>query len=86
MTDPDRVNVHEGAEELVHIQLDLQHGHGLLELRVVATGAIYGFWDVFKHEVEVHFVFLLRLASVRPLLSLSWRLRRGRALTLSPLE
>lgn len=58
VTDADGVDVHEGAEELVHIQLDLEHGHGLLELDIVAAGAVDGLWDVFEHKVEVHFIFL----------------------------
>lgn len=58
VTDADGVDVHEGAEELVHIQLDLEHGHGLLELDIVAASAVDGLGDVFEHKVEVHFVFL----------------------------
>ena len=58
VTDPNRVDVHQRTEELVHVELDLEHRHGLLQLGVVATGAINGFWDVFEHKVEVYFVFL----------------------------
>lgn len=60
----DRMNVHQGAEELVHVQLDLQHGHGLLELCVVATCAVHGFGDVFQYKIEIHFIFLWRWESV----------------------
>ena len=58
MADADGVNVHERTEELVHIQLDLEHGHGLLELGIVPAGTVHGLWDVFEHKVEVHFIFL----------------------------
>ena len=58
VADADGMNVHEGTEELVHIQLDLEHGHRLLELGIVPAGAIHGFWDIIEHEVEVHFIFL----------------------------
>ena len=54
----DGVDVHERAEELVHVELDLQHRHGLLELGVVPAGAVHGLWDIFEHKIEVHFVFL----------------------------
>lgn len=47
MTNSDRVNVHEGAEELVHVKLDLEHGHWLLELCIVAARSVNGFWNVF---------------------------------------
>lgn len=58
MADADGMDVHEGTEELIHIQLDLEHGHGLLELGIVPAGAVHRLWDVFKHKVEVHFIFL----------------------------
>ena len=69
VADADGVNVHEGTEELVHIQLDLEHGHRLLELGIVPAGTVHGLWDVFEHKVEVHFIFLsigLRQMWVRP--------------------
>ena len=69
VADADGVDVHERAEELVHVELDLEHWHGLLELCVVATCAIHGFRHIFEHKVEVHFIFLsigLRQMWVRP--------------------
>lgn len=54
----DGVDVHERAEELVHVELDLEHWHGLLELSIVPAGTIHGLGDVFEHEIEVHFIFL----------------------------
>lgn len=47
MTDPDGVNVGERSEKLVHVQFDLEGGHRLLELDVVAGGAVHCLWDIF---------------------------------------
>ncbi len=58
VADADGVDVHEGTEELVHIQLDLEHRHRLLELGIVPAGTVHCLRDVFEHKVEVHFVFL----------------------------
>lgn len=74
MADTDGVDVCQRPEELVHVQLDLEHWHDLLELCVVAQRAVDGLWDVFKDEVEVDFVFLAELVS------------SSRLPTLSPLE
>ena len=54
----DGVYVGKRAHELVHIELDLEGGHGLLELDVVPAGAVDGLWDVFEYKIEVYFVFL----------------------------
>ena len=43
---------------LVHVQLDLQHRHGLLELRVVSRRAVHGLGHEFEHQVEVDLVLL----------------------------
>lgn len=43
---------------MIHVELDLEHWHWLLEFGVVATSAIYSFGDIFEHKVEVHFIFL----------------------------
>lgn len=45
----DGMDVGKGAEELVHVELDLEHGHGLFEFGVVPAGAVDSFWDVFEH-------------------------------------
>ena len=58
MADADGVDVGEGAEELVGIQFNLEHGHGLFEFGIVPACAINGFGNVFKHEVEVDLIFL----------------------------
>lgn len=47
MTDTNGVDVHERAKKLVHVELDLKHGHGLLELCVVTACSVNGLWDVF---------------------------------------
>ena len=62
MADADRVDVHERAQQLVHVQFDLEHGHGLLELSIVAACAIHGFRNIFENKVEIHFVFLWQAA------------------------
>ncbi len=58
VTNANGVDVGEGAQELVHVEFDLKHGHGLLKLGIVTAGAVDGFWDVFEHEVQIDFVFL----------------------------
>lgn len=54
----DRVDVCERAQELVHIELDLQHRHRLFKLDIMTRCAINSFWDVFKDEVQVDLIFL----------------------------
>ena len=71
---------------LVHVQLDLQHRHGLLELCVVTASTIHGLWNVFEDKVEVHFIFLLRLTSVPKALVRIQAREEGQTLTFSPLE
>jgi hypothetical protein len=58
MADTDRMDVGERTKELVHVQFDLEHGHGLLEFGIMATSAIDSFWNVFEDEIEVNFIFL----------------------------
>lgn len=58
MTDANGMNVGKGSQQLVHVKLDLQHRHGLLELGIVATGAVDGFGNIFENKIEVYFVFL----------------------------
>jgi len=43
------MDVGEGAEELIHIQLDLEHGHWLLKFGIMAACAIYSFGDIFEY-------------------------------------
>ena len=58
MTDADRVDVRERPQKLVHVELDLEHRHWLLELGVVAARAVDGLRHVFEDKIEVNFVFL----------------------------
>jgi hypothetical protein len=53
-----RVDIGKGTEKLVHVQFDLEHGHGLFEFGVMATGAVNGLWYIFQHEIQVNFIFL----------------------------
>lgn len=59
VTDADRVDVCQGSQELVHVQLDLEHWDNLLELGVVPKGAVDGFGDKLEHKVEVDLVLLV---------------------------
>lgn len=52
---------------MVHVQLDLESWHGLLEFDVVPAGSVYGFGYVFQDEVEVDFVLLEAVVSRRRL-------------------
>lgn len=58
MADADGVDIRKGTQELVHVQFDLEHGHGLFEFSVMTTSAVDSFWDVFQDEIKVHFVLL----------------------------
>lgn len=87
VTDADRVDVHERTEELVHVEFDLQHRHGLLKLGVVTASAIHGLGDVFENKVEVHFIFLLRLMLVpKAHVGIQAQTEGGQIRTFSPLE
>lgn len=52
------VDVGERAEELVDVQLDLEDGHGGLELVEMSRGAVDRLRHVLLHQVEVDFIFL----------------------------
>ena len=52
---------------MVHVELDLESWHGLLEFDIVPAGSVYGFWYVFEHEIEVDFIFLEAAVSRRRL-------------------
>ncbi len=55
----ERVDVREGAAELVRVQLHVQQGEGLLALRVVARHPVHGLRHKVHHEVEVRLVGLV---------------------------
>lgn len=42
----------------VHVELDVAHGHSLLQFRILPRRAIDGFWNEFEDEIEVDFVLL----------------------------
>jgi len=60
-----RVDVGEGAEELVDIELDFEYGHDGFHLVEVARRAVDGLGNEFEHEIEVDFIllWLTRLAA-----------------------
>lgn len=54
-----RVDVGEGTEQLVSVQLDFQNGHGRLHLVEEARRAIDCLGDVFLDQVQIDLVLLL---------------------------
>lgn len=58
MADSDGVDIRKGAQELVHVQFDLEHGHGLFEFSIMTTSAVDSFWDIFQDEIKIYFVLL----------------------------
>lgn len=58
MADAEGMNVGQRAKELVHVQLDLERRHGLLQFGVMTARTVDGLGDIFEDEVEVQFVFL----------------------------
>lgn len=63
VADANTVDIGKRTEELVHVQFDLEHGHGLFEFRIMATGTVNGFGNIFKNKIEINFVFLPRYIS-----------------------
>lgn len=53
-----RMDVREGAEQLVYVEFDLENGHGALQLVEVTRSAIHSFWNEFEDQIEIDFVFL----------------------------
>jgi hypothetical protein len=62
MADALRVNVGQRSEQLINVEFDFEYGHGLLQLAKVSRGAVDCLWDIFKNEVEVDFISLLRVS------------------------
>ena len=52
----------EVCAHLVHVQLDLERGHHLLQLRVVPRSSVDCLGYEFKYEIEVYLVFLRSIA------------------------
>lgn len=61
-----RVNVGEGSEELIDVELDFQDGHRRFHLVEETRRAIHGFGDEFLDEIEVDLVFLCRVSELFP--------------------
>lgn len=53
------MDVRQRTEELVHVELDLEHGHCLLELGVMTRSSVDSLRYQFKHKIEVYFVLLV---------------------------
>lgn len=64
MTDALRMDIGEGAKELVGVDLNLEDWHGGLHLVEEARGAIYRLRYKLKDEVEVYFLFLRPVSAV----------------------
>jgi hypothetical protein len=58
VADPLRVDVGEGAEKLVDVELDLKDRHDRLHLVEVARSAVDSLGDELEHEVQVDLVLL----------------------------
>jgi len=83
VTDPYRVNVGQGSEELIHVQFDVVHRHRLFEFRVVSRGSVNGFGNVFEYEVEVDFI-LFGLSESESKVSSRVKMKKGENVIFSP--
>lgn len=52
------VNVSQGAEKLVNVQLDLEDGHGRLHLVEESRSSVHRLRNEFLNQVEVDLIFL----------------------------
>lgn len=53
------MDVGEGPEKLVDVQLDLENWHSGLHLVEKSRGSVDGLGDEFLHQVEIYLIFLL---------------------------
>lgn len=53
-----RVDIGKRAEELIHVELNLEHWHRLLKLCIMTAGAVDSFGNVFEYEIEIDFILL----------------------------
>lgn len=60
MADALGVDVGEGAEKLVDVELNLENWHGSLHLVEVSGSTVDSFWHKLLHEIEVNFILLIR--------------------------
>jgi len=58
MADALRVNISEGAEELVDVELDLEDWHGCLHLVEISRSPVNSLGDIFLYEIQVDFILL----------------------------
>ena len=58
MADALRMNICEGTEELVDVELDFENWHGCLHLVEISRCPVDGLGDKFLYEVEVDFILL----------------------------
>jgi hypothetical protein len=65
VTDSLGVDVRQGAEQLVGVELDLEDGHGRLHLVEVPRRAVDGLGDELLHQVQVDLIFLRGRRSAR---------------------
>lgn len=88
MADSLRVDVREGAEELVDVELHFEDRHGGLHLVEEAGCPVDGFGDVFLNQVQIHLILLARFVSVEKSTKCGpfGKVRVERGLTRSPLE
>lgn len=84
MADALRVDIGQGAEQLVDVELYLEDRHGRLHLIEVTRSAVNGLRDELEHEVEIHLIFLWMFQCQRTRSNIRSLVRRIR--TLSPLE
>jgi hypothetical protein len=83
MTDALRMDVGEGTEKLIDVELDFKVWHESLELVEVTGSTVDCLGNVFEDQIEVDFVFLLR--PVRTTDGAIKKARLARQLTRSPL-
>jgi hypothetical protein len=58
MADALRVNIRQGAEKLVDVELHLENRHGRLHLVEVTRSAVNSLRNELEHEIEIHLIFL----------------------------
>ena len=56
------MDVCEGAEKLVNVELDFEDRHGGFHLVEVPRRTVNGLWNIFLYQVKVYLVLLQELA------------------------
>ena len=65
MADTKSMNVSEGFEGLVSIQLNQDHWHGLFVLIIVLQNSKHRFWHVVHHNVQINLIWFVALCVER---------------------